>query len=101
MSARTITRLVYNTRPASRSLGPDRPLRASSSAYPASLAVVAGNGPRDPWPRVVRGGIAVFDEYALGRWSESEAVDRFVRAHGLTLRPVLHAGTPTAYVVKP
>ena len=29
------------------------------------------------WPRVVPGGIVIFDEYAIPRWTESNAVDRF------------------------
>ena len=53
------------------------------------------------WPRVVRGGIVVFDEYAIPRWSESEGVDQFLATHDVTLRAVPFARTPTAYVVKP
>ena len=30
------------------------------------------------WPRVVAGGIVVFDEYAVPQWSESDGVDRFL-----------------------
>lgn len=52
------------------------------------------------WPRVVRGGIAVFDEYAIPRWTESEGVDRFFAARNITLRAIPFARTPTAYVVK-
>ena len=52
------------------------------------------------WPRVVRGGIAVFDEYASPRWSESEGVDRCFANTDVRLRTVPHGRTPTAYVVK-
>jgi len=53
------------------------------------------------WPRVVSGGIVVFDEYAVPRWSESDGVDRFLADTGLRLRTVPHARTPTAMLVKP
>ncbi|MFO0636493.1 MAG: TylF/MycF/NovP-related O-methyltransferase [Nannocystaceae bacterium] len=52
------------------------------------------------WPRVVRGGIVVFDEYAAPRWSESDGVDRFFAGTGVRLRTWPHARTPTAYVIK-
>lgn len=51
------------------------------------------------WPRIPKGGILIFDEYGLHEWTESNAVDRFVEKHNLTLsRTSWHA--PTAYVVK-
>ncbi len=52
------------------------------------------------WPRVVRGGVVVFDEYASPRWSESEGVDRFFANTSVRLRTLPHARTPTAYVIK-
>ncbi len=52
------------------------------------------------WPRVVRGGIAVFDEYASPRWSESEGVDRCFANTDVRVRTVPHGRTPTAYLVK-
>jgi hypothetical protein len=53
------------------------------------------------WPRVVRGGVVVFDEYAVARWSESEGVDRFFANQNVTLRAIPFARTPTAYAIKP
>lgn len=53
------------------------------------------------WPRVVRGGLVVFDEYAVPRWSESDGVDRFLADRDLRLQVVPHARTPTAMLVKP
>jgi hypothetical protein len=53
------------------------------------------------WPRVVRGGVVVFDEYAVPRWTESEGVDQFFATRQVTLRAIPFARTPTAYVVKP
>ncbi|MBK8238555.1 MAG: class I SAM-dependent methyltransferase [Deltaproteobacteria bacterium] len=53
------------------------------------------------WPRVVPGGVVVFDEYAAPRWSESDGVERFFAGTGVRLRTWAHARTPTAYVIKP
>lgn len=52
------------------------------------------------WPRVIPGGVVVFDEYAAPRWSESDGVDRFFAGSGVRLRTLAHARTPTAYVIK-
>ena len=51
------------------------------------------------WDRVSVGGIVVFDEYAYHVWSESNAVDRFVRDNNLVLYK-LNVPAPTAYIVK-
>lgn len=57
---------------------------------------------RTAWPRVVRGGVIAFDEYAVPLWGESDAVDEFLgsldkppRLRALTTTP-----TPSAYCVK-
>lgn len=54
------------------------------------------------WPRLVPGGIAVFDEYAVDQWGESDAVDEFLA--GLARPPRLRllelTPTPTAYCIK-
>jgi hypothetical protein len=52
------------------------------------------------WPRVVKGGVVIFDEYALGRWTESDGVDRFFESKGQRLRTLAISRTPTAYVIK-
>jgi hypothetical protein len=52
------------------------------------------------WDRVVPGGLAIFDEYAYGAWSEANAVDRFVRERGLTLEKLM-VKSPTALIRKP
>lgn len=51
------------------------------------------------WDRVVSGGIVVFDEYGYHVWSESNAVDRFVKEKGLSLH-LLNIPSPTAYIIK-
>ena len=51
------------------------------------------------WHRVQPGGVVVFDEYAYHSWSESNAVDRFVREFGLELKNT-YIKAPTAYIVK-
>jgi hypothetical protein len=53
------------------------------------------------YERLVRGGIIVFDEYACDKWTESNAVDRFLEAHSeLKLETLSWGRTPTAYIVK-
>jgi hypothetical protein len=51
------------------------------------------------WPRVSKGGVLIFDEYGVHEWTESNAVDRFIEKHNLTLiKTPWHA--PSAYIVK-
>ncbi|MEC9455159.1 MAG: TylF/MycF/NovP-related O-methyltransferase [Pseudomonadota bacterium] len=54
------------------------------------------------WPRVVMGGLVVFDQYAVDAWGESDAADEFLA--GLDNPPQLkmfeRTPTPTAYIVK-
>jgi hypothetical protein len=52
------------------------------------------------WPRVVSGGVVIFDEYAVPRWTESHAVDQFFADKQVTLRALSFARTPTSYVIK-
>jgi len=73
-------------------------LHCDLDAYAPTLATL-----RAAWPRLVPGGIAVFDEYAVEAWGEADAVDEFLA--GLPERPRLRtlriSRTPTAYAVKP
>ena len=54
------------------------------------------------WPRLVRGGIAVFDEYAVDAWGESDAVDEFFDTleHPPRLQMLSTTPTPTAFCIK-
>ena len=53
------------------------------------------------YDRVVKGGIIVFDEYACDKWTESNAVDEFLKAHPeLELKSITWSRTPTAYLIK-
>ena len=52
------------------------------------------------WPRLVPNGIAIFDEYAIDEWDESNAVDRFISKHNLKIRSTGYLA-PTAYIIKP
>jgi hypothetical protein len=52
------------------------------------------------WPRVVRGGVVVLDEYAIAHWTESDAVDRFFQDRSVRLQTLHWARTPSAYIVK-
>jgi hypothetical protein len=51
------------------------------------------------WDRLVRGGILIFDEYAINEWTESSAVDQFVDEFGLELKRTQHEA-PSAYITK-
>lgn len=54
------------------------------------------------YDKVVRGGIIVFDEYACEKWTESNAVDRFLNEHpNLNIKTLTWGRTPTAYIIKP
>ena len=72
-------------------------LHCDLDVYPATLATLEA-----AWDRIVPGGICVFDEYAVGNWGESDAVDEFFAT--LESPPQLQlldtSPTPTAYCVK-
>lgn len=51
------------------------------------------------WPRLVPGGILLFDEYALNEWTESDAVDEFIEAFNLKLE-FTNYDSPSAYIRK-
>lgn len=51
------------------------------------------------WPRLCKGGVLVFDEYAINEWTESNAVDRFCERHQLELKSTPYFA-PSAYLVK-
>jgi predicted O-methyltransferase YrrM len=53
---------------------------------------------------VVSGGVVICDEYSLSGCSESDAVDDYVREHGLSavrLRSIPWSLSPMAYFIKP
>jgi hypothetical protein len=56
-------------------------------------------GLKNLWSRVVPGGVVVFDEHGYHAWSESFAVDQFVRENGLVLHRT-NMKAPTAFIVK-
>ena len=72
-------------------------LHCDLDVHDATLATL-----QTAWPRLVPGGIAVFDEYAVDAWGESDAVDAFFATledpPQLRMLPV--SPTPTAYCVK-
>ena len=57
---------------------------------------------KECWPRVVKGGIVVFDEYAVEAWEESNAADEFLASLEIApqLKTIPNASSPTAYFVK-
>jgi len=52
------------------------------------------------WDIVLPGGIVVFDEYGYNTWTESNAVDKFVKKHNLVLHST-NISAPTVYIIKP
>ena len=51
------------------------------------------------WDRLVKGGVLIFDEYAINEWTESIAVDQFVNEFGLDLKRTQFEA-PSAYIIK-
>jgi hypothetical protein len=51
------------------------------------------------WENIVKGGLIVFDEYAYHSWSESNAVDKFIKEKNLKLHST-KVKAPTAYIIK-
>ena len=52
------------------------------------------------WDRIPKGGIIIFDEYSIDRWSESNAVDRFIKGKNIQLNCLSYTKTPSAYIIK-
>lgn len=52
------------------------------------------------YDRVVPGGVVVLDEYAVGQWGESDAVDEFIKARKIILHSLPWTHSPSAYFVK-
>ena len=63
--------------------------------YEGTLAIL-----ENLYPFVSRGGLIVFDEYALRTYGESDAVDEFFRSKSLRLQSIPWANTPSAFLVK-
>lgn len=51
------------------------------------------------WDRLVKGGILIFDEYAINEWTESDAVDEFLVKKNLKLISTPYFA-PSAYLIK-
>jgi hypothetical protein len=53
------------------------------------------------WPRVVAGGVVIFDDYGIRPWEgESTAVDEYFADKNVALRRLDWAMSPSAYVIK-
>lgn len=53
------------------------------------------------FPRVVKGGVVIFDEYALLEWGgESQAVEEYLAGQGYALRKFEWCNQPGAYLIK-
>ena len=51
------------------------------------------------WSRIVKNGVMIFDEYGINEWTESNAVDRFVKEKKLELMRTEYYA-PSAYIIK-
>jgi hypothetical protein len=51
------------------------------------------------WSHILPGGLIVFDEYGYGAWTESNAVDTFVKKYNLKLQKT-KVMSPTAFIQK-
>lgn len=54
------------------------------------------------WPKVSRGGVVIFDEYAIKEWpGETKAVDEFLASHeDVRLRTFSWTNAPSSYLIK-
>jgi len=52
------------------------------------------------WDRVVKGGVVILDEYAIDKWSESNAVDLFFKDKDVTIQTEPWMRTPSAFIIK-
>ena len=53
------------------------------------------------WDKIVVGGIILFDEYGYHKWSESNAVDKFLdKIKGKYSLHNTNVATPTLYIIK-
>ncbi|MDC1060363.1 macrocin O-methyltransferase [Alphaproteobacteria bacterium] len=52
------------------------------------------------YPYVSRGGLVVFDEYALRTYGESDAVDDYFKNKDIELKTFSWGSTPSAYIIK-
>lgn len=54
------------------------------------------------WPRISRGGVVIFDEYAIKEWpGETQAVDEFLLSHGdIRLRTFQWTNAPSSFLIK-
>jgi len=55
------------------------------------------------WPKISRGGVVLFDEYAIKNWpGETQAVDEFISDKPeLVLKTFNWTNAPAAYLIKP
>lgn len=52
------------------------------------------------WDRIPKGGMIIFDEYSIDRWSESIGVDKFISDKNVKLQCLNYTKTPSAYIIK-
>ena len=52
------------------------------------------------YPHVTKGGVIIFDEYALETYGESDAVDEFLKDKKIEIKTNPWFATPSAYAIK-
>ena len=53
------------------------------------------------WPKLSKGGIFLFDEYAIKEWAgETTAVDEFFENKNVTIKKLQWNNVPAGYVIK-
>ncbi|MDF1749673.1 MAG: class I SAM-dependent methyltransferase [Alphaproteobacteria bacterium] len=72
-------------------------LHCDLDVYPATKSIL-----ELAWPRIVPGGIVLFDQYAVENWGEADAADEFFATFDNPPRVKILEGTPTptAYAIK-
>jgi hypothetical protein len=76
-------------------------LRISLLHFDVDLYAPTRVGLEQLWPRVVPGGVVLFDEYGIRPWEgESHAVDEYFRGQGVALHRFDWAPNPGGYVIK-
>ncbi len=76
-------------------------LRVSLLHFDCDMYAPTRRGLELLWPRVVTGGVVLFDEYGIPPWEgESNAVDQFFAGQNVRLRRLDWSTNPGAYLIK-
>jgi hypothetical protein len=78
-------------------------IRFSLVHFDCDLYIPTRSALESIWPRISRGGVLIFDEYAIKEWpGETKAVDEFLEKQpGLQLKTLPWTNAPSSYLIKP